>query len=261
MKVAVVGAAGRMGRAVLREAERSDDIEVTGCIESRSSRFIGRSLRELAGPDSPPVAITPGWSEAMNGTEVLIDFSSPEGTECAMEMSREHHLPLVCGTTGLPEEVEAGLRLLAETEPVFYAPNMSIGIHLMSTALRTVAAVLPDGWDAEVVEVHHTAKKDAPSGTALMLSGILRGRGTKGAGAGGRGTPIHSLRAGDLPGRHSILLAGRGEALELSHAVHDRATFASGALRAARFLVGKGKGWYGMADMFPGPNAGQEGDG
>lgn len=183
----------------------------------------------------------------MAGTDVLIDFSSPEGTECATEISREHHIPVVCGTTGLPEELQAKLRRLAETEAVFYAPNMSIGIHLMSRALRAVASALPDGWDAAVTEVHHTAKKDAPSGTALMLSGILRDCGA--AGTAGERSPIRSLRLGDLPGRHSVVLAGRGETLELSHSVHDRSTFAAGALAAARFLAGKGKGWYGMADM------------
>lgn len=249
MRIAIVGGMGRMGRAVIEEARREGSFEIRGIIEVPSSPHLGRHLDSLLGALYPHAAIADGWTAHLEGTEALIDFSSPRGTAKALELALEHGLPLVSGTTGLPEALVGDLVAASARIPVFFAPNMSTGMHLLRRALRAAAAILPRDWDVQVIDIHHKTKKDSPSGTALELSKLITGarKGREREGTGPVG--IHSLRMGQVPGVHSIMLAGAGELLELTHTVQSRAAFAQGALAAARFVRGRKPGYYGMDDL------------
>ena len=241
MKVVVNGAMGRMGRMIVEEIRKQDDLEISGLIEAPGSPLVGSYLDEVMGSGYEHVIISNGSNNFSAAADVLIDFSLPEGTMMILDNLEQSGTPLVCGTTGFSEEEEGRLREVSEKIPVFYSTNFSPGMYLLTCALRDIAGRLPSDWDVELVEAHHRMKKDAPSGTALGLAKIL---------AGHTRTAVHSLRVGDVPGRHSLVFAGTGEVVELSHSVHSRIAFASGSLAAARFIEGKEAGWYGMDDLY-----------
>jgi len=244
MKIVVNGAMGRMGRKIVEEIQKQDDLEISGLIEAPGSPLVGSYLDEVMGSGYEHIIISndlKGVAAAADATDVLIDFSLPEGTMKILDNLEQQGTPLVCGTTGFSEEEERRLREVSEKIPVFYSTNFSPGMYLLTCALRDIVDRLPSDWDVELVEAHHRMKKDAPSGTALGLAKIL---------AGHTRTAVHSLRVGDVPGRHSLVFAGTGEVVEFSHSVHSRTAFASGSLAAARFIEGKEAGWYGMDDLY-----------
>jgi 4-hydroxy-tetrahydrodipicolinate reductase len=261
MKVAIVGALGRMGRAVIEEMRQDGSFEISGLIEARPPSTDAH-LDELMGSGYPHVPVSDGWTPQCAGTQIIIDFSSPAGTGKALDLAGEHGIALVCGTTGLPDALKERLASLSRRVPVFYSPNMSAGMHLMKQGLRAVVRLLPAEWDVEIIEVHHKMKKDAPSGTALELERLVA-RERRAARGEARGPhQIHSLRVGQVPGIHRAVFAGAGEILEVVHSVHSRAPFARGALAAARFLMGRSAGWYGMEDLYgPPPYPSPEGEG
>lgn len=180
--------------------------------------------------------------------DVAIDFSLPTGFDGILELCLARGRALVSGTTGLEESQRAALDTAAERIPVLSAANFSLGVAVLAELVRRAAAALP-GWDCDIVEAHHTHKKDAPSGTALHLGQAV---------ADGRGRPPHyaSLRAGDIVGEHTVQFAGLGERLELIHRATDRDIFARGALETARRLVGRSPGRYAIADLIFGDDAG-----
>ena len=226
---------------------------------------MGRTLQALLQQDSrfelvARVNAPDEWREAPKA-DVVIDFSTPAGFEAALAHCREHQVALVSGTTGLDARQRAALDAAALDIPVLHAANFSLGVAVLTRALRDAAAALPD-WDLEIVEAHHARKLDAPSGTALALgraAAAARGQdfdklavrardgqvGSRPHGAIG----FASIRAGDIVGEHSAILATAGERLELSHRATDRAIFARGALRAAAWIAGKPPGAYPLDDV------------
>ncbi|MGD9897290.1 MAG: 4-hydroxy-tetrahydrodipicolinate reductase [Candidatus Methylacidiphilaceae bacterium] len=239
IRLVVVGSGGRMGTAVLEQARLAGEWEIAGTVDQ-----------------GDPLEPTLGRGD------VTIDFSSHAFSTVVAEASAEMNKPLVIGTTGhLPTESVRVLRA-AERVPIVWAPNFSTGVNLLFYLVRKAALVLGEGFDPEIVEAHHRGKRDAPSGTARRLAEIVaEARGfslEKAARYGREGEPgpraadeigIHALRAGQIVGLHTVLFAGAGEVLELTHRAETRDSFALGSLRAARWVVGRSPGVYSMEDV------------
>lgn len=223
VKLALVGAGGRMGSRI--DAIASGDPEVLV-----SARFHRENAAQQALAAS---------------ADVIVDFSCETGTRAAIAMARAGHAALLIGTTGLPEAVLGELRALSAERAVLIAPNTSLGIAVLKRLARLAGELLgPAGWAVDIVETHHERKKDAPSGTALALAATLAEGGMPVA--SGR---IHAIRAGDVVGEHEIRLAGPGERIHLMHQAVSRDLFASGALRAAKWLARRAPGAYSMEDV------------
>jgi 4-hydroxy-tetrahydrodipicolinate reductase len=236
MKIAVVGARGRMGRTVARLAEEQG-LEVAAAIDT------GDRMSTLTA----------------SGARVVIDFSSPGATTDLADIAARAGIAIVSGTTGLGEEAHAALDRAATRVAVAWEPNMSVGVHVLGALVERAIAMLGPDFDVEIVEAHHRLKVDAPSGTALRIAEIARdARGGARLVHGREGRPgarapaeigIHAIRGGDVVGDHTVLLLGAGERIELVHRASSRELFASGALRVARWIVGKGPGRYRMEDV------------
>ncbi len=233
-RILLSGATGAMGRAIAGLAGTDPDFEITVSI-SRSSSL----------PEFPRV-------------DALIDFSTPEQTRRCLEWCRVHEIPLVIGTTGLDDQDHRAVREAAGVIPVCVEANFSVGVHLLYGLVEHAAGVLGDDFDAEVLEIHHRRKVDAPSGTALSLADILARTGkttavTDRAGHSGARKPeevsLASLRGGDVAGEHTVFFLGDGERIELSHRASSREIFARGALRAAGMLAGQESGLHGFSDL------------
>jgi 4-hydroxy-tetrahydrodipicolinate reductase len=255
LRVAVHGAAGRMGRTIVQLVHEAEDLTLHCAIDAEGSPLLGRDAGELAGVLPLGIALTSSLS-ALRGADVVIDFSLPVALPRLFDALRSQPLPLVVATTGLDETLVATLRELEMRMPLIAAPNYSTGVAVLYHLAEQAAALLPD-FDMEIVEMHHRKKVDAPSGTALgLLDAAARGRSQDGralAVYGRKGQTgarsqreigVMTLRGGDVIGEHTLMLAGGGERLELTHKATHRSLFAQGALRAARFLVGKPAGAY-----------------
>jgi len=256
MRLAVVGASGRMGCAVVRLAS-AEGVAVACAIAITE---VGRDAGELAGigPIGVPIADDIAGVGQMRA-DVVIDFSSPSATLKLAPIAAAAGCALVSGTTGLGDDGRAALRLAADRIPVLWEPNMSVGVHLLSELVARAAAALAL-WDVEIVETHHRAKGDAPSGTALRLAEVaqsarsaatrlVHGRHGKTGERGSGEIGIHAVRGGDIVGDHAVHLLGPGERLELVHTATSRDVFAHGALRAARWIAGRPPGRYGLQDV------------
>ncbi len=259
LKVAVNGAAGRMGRRIVAMIVREPDVELVSASDRPGHSELGRDAGELAGVGPVRVHIT---DEIGGEPEVIIDFSSPEGAAKSAKAAAELGVPVVSGTTGLGPHEKAEIESAAGRVPVLVAPNFSVGINLMFEVTRKVAEVLGPGYDVEIIETHHNQKADAPSGTALRLAksvanalkcdpkrDYVHGREGMVGPRGPREIGLHAVRAGDIVGDHTVLFAGRGERIELTHRAHTRDTFVAGAIRAAHWLIGKAPGRYSMEQV------------
>lgn len=262
VKAIVCGAAGRMGSLIIRTIQETEGIELVGALECAGHRSLGADAGVVAGVGALQVMIRDNWVGIIDQADVIIDFTSPEATGEMVLTAQKYRKPMVIGTTALPEDVIDQIRKLAEHAPVVYAPNMSIGVNLLFSLLPEIARVLGKNYDIEVIEAHHRFKKDAPSGTAMKMAQILaeaRSIDLKQAAQYGReGLPgersadeigIHAVRGGDIVGEHTVLFAGIGERIEITHKAHSRQTFTCGAVRAAIFLAGKPAGLYDMKDV------------
>ncbi|HLK35989.1 MAG TPA: 4-hydroxy-tetrahydrodipicolinate reductase [Polyangiaceae bacterium] len=259
MRIAIVGASGRMGRTIVRLASGAGE-EVVCAIAVAD---VGRDVGELAGIGPNGVCIVDGLGALEHArADVVIDFSSPHATLALAPIVAAAGTAIVSGTTGLQEEARAALAEAATRVPVLWEPNMSLGVHVLSQVVARAVAALP-GWDVEIVEVHHHSKVDAPSGTALRLAEVVRsarasetrlvhGRHGKPGARGSGEVGMHALRGGDVVGDHVVHLMGGGERLELGHRATSRDVFAYGAVRAARWIVGKPPGTYALADLLGG---------
>lgn len=262
VRAVVTGAAGRMGQAVIRIISRTDGIVLSGALEDGGNRFLGEDAGQLAGTERADVPLTSDVMALLEAADVLIDFTFPRVALHHMESCARTGTAAVVGTTGFsPEETEAFNLFARQTRTVF-APNMSVGVNLLFRLAEMAARSLGDGFDVEIIETHHRMKKDAPSGTALKLAEVvaesLERDLAKDAvysrhGMIGERTDreigIQTVRAGDIVGEHTLLLAGPGERLELTHRAHSRENFAQGAVRAALWVAGQPNGLYGMADV------------
>lgn len=248
----VHGATGRMGRAVGEVAARTQGVRLTGIIELRSGAESSAVHGELPVAHAAP--------EATDGS-VVIDFSQGGAVGPLVGVLQGSGLPLVCGTTGLGGGERDLLDVYSKESPVFYATNMSYGICLLVKLLREQRSLLAAFEDAEIVEFHHRHKRDCPSGTALDLADaidpsarVVDGRASSSE-TKGKVISVHSVRAGGIPGTHEVHFASDGEIITFTHRAISRTVFAEGALRAARFIVGRDPGLYGMSDLLERLNA------
>lgn len=259
VRLAVAGAAGRMGRRIIALARQRDEFSVVAALERTGYPSLDLDAGRVAGVGDIQVPIR---DHAETDFDVLIDFSRPEGTAQWLGYCLDRKRAMVIGTTGqAPEQLEQ-IERAAKKIPVLKATNMSVGVNLMFKLAGQIAAALGDDYDVEIVEAHHRFKVDAPSGTALALrdsvvgatgrdaeKDVIYGRRGKTGKRPGRQIGMHALRVGDTVGEHEVHFGNLGETLVLKHSAHTRDTFANGALRAAAWLAGKPAGRYDMRDV------------
>ncbi len=260
-RIAVMGAAGRMGRTLIELAHRNPALCVSAAFERADSPQLNLDAGVVAGVGELGVKIASAdrWPGAK--IDVLIDFTTPEATLAHLAQCRAAGIRMVIGTTGIGAERTA-IEAAAVDIPIVYAPNMSVGVNLCFKLLELAAQALGDEFDVEVIEAHHRHKVDAPSGTALKMGEILAmalGRSLSSCALYGRQGQIgprdpktigfSTIRAGEIVGDHTVLFAGPGERVEITHRAENRATFAAGALRAASWVAGQGPGLYDMQDV------------
>jgi 4-hydroxy-tetrahydrodipicolinate reductase len=260
-QIAIAGSSGRMGRALLEAVAQSPDYRLRAALERADSPFIGRDAGELIGAPNG-VKISADIDAALQGCQLLVDFTRPEGTLQHLAACARLGVRMVIGTTGFDEAQKQRIREASLRTAIVMAPNMSVGVNLVFKLLDTAARVLADGFDIEIIEAHHRHKVDAPSGTALGMGEAVAkaiGRDLKTCavygreGVTGERNPatigFATVRGGDIVGDHTALFAGEGERVEITHKASSRATFALGALRAGRFLGDKSQGLFDMQDV------------
>ncbi len=249
IRVAIAGSGGRMGQVLIEAVLAAPDLTLAGALEIPASALVGRDVGERVGR-AIGVAVTADVSAAIRNADVLIDFTRPEGTLANLAACAAAKVGAVVGTTGLSNGDREKLRQLARTIPIVLAPNMSVGVNVLFKLVEVAAQRLGDDYDIEIVEMHHRHKVDAPSGTALKLgeaAATALGRELKSAGVyaregvtgerPARAIGFATLRGGDVVGEHTVIFAGDGERIELTHRAGSRMNFAQGALRAARFVA------------------------
>ncbi len=261
MRVAVAGSTGRMGRALIETVLHAEDAKLAAALEQRGNAGLGRDAGELVG-EACGVQVCDDAGAALEGCDVLIDFTRPEGTLAHLALCRQHGVKLVIGTTGFDGAQKRAIADGAKDIAIAMAPNFSVGVNVTFKLLEVAASALSEGFDVEIVEAHHRHKVDAPSGTALRMGEIVAealGRNLKRNAVYGRegvtgerkGETIGfaTVRGGDVVGDHTVMFLGTGERIEITHRSNSRATYAQGALRAARFLIDKRSGLYDMQDV------------
>ncbi|MDH5356642.1 MAG: 4-hydroxy-tetrahydrodipicolinate reductase [Gammaproteobacteria bacterium] len=264
-RIAITGAAGRMGRNLVMACAESEHATLTHALERADSPFIGNDAGVVAGIDAQAVLITDTIDARQ--FDVLIDFTHPTVTTKYIDYCLEHGRKMVIGTTGCDEELEQKIEKAGDSIAVMYAHNMSVGVNLCLKLLQTAAKALGDTVDIEIIEAHHRHKVDAPSGTAVKMGRVIAeslGRdlddcavyGREGqTGARDRKTiGFETIRAGDIVGEHTVLFAAEGERIEITHKASSRMTFANGAVRAACWVDQKESGYYGMSDVLDLPS-------
>ena len=259
--IAIAGASGRMGQMLIEAVRAADDCRLGGALDIAGSSAIGQDAGAFSGQPTG-VLITSDLSQGLKGCDVLIDFTRPEGTLAHLRMCRELGVSAVIGTTGFSDAQKAEIADASKDIAIMMAPNMSVGVNVTLKLLEMAAKALSTGYDIEIVEAHHRHKVDAPSGTALKMGEVIAdalGRDLKECavyeryGVTGERDPssigFATIRGGDIVGDHTVLFAGIGERIEISHKSSSRATYAQGSLRATRFLAGRTSGLYDMFDV------------
>jgi len=262
VRVAIVGAGGRMGRTLIEAAYNHDRILLGAAIERAGSSLVGVDAGELAGVGKLKVMIMDSLDYATDDFDVLIDFTAPDASIVHLDWCVRHKKAMVIGTTGFNHAQKEQINAFAEQTPVVMAPNMSVGVNLMWKLLELAAEVMGDYTDIEIIEGHHRHKKDAPSGTALKMGEVIAktlGRDLEKCAVYGREgitgerdretIGFATIRAGDLVGEHTAMFADIGERLEITHKASSRMTFANGAMRAAHWLVEQKPGLYDMQQV------------
>lgn len=260
-KIAVAGASGRMGQMLIEAIQGADDCSLSGALDMVGSVLVGQDAGAFAG-QTTGVAITSDLHLGLQTSSALIDFTRPEGTLHHLKMCRELGVAAVVGTTGFTDAQKAEIALIAQDIAIVMAPNMSVGVNVTLKLLEMAAKALSTGYDIEIIEAHHRHKVDAPSGTALKMGEVIAtalGRDLKDCavyareGVTGERDPssigFATIRGGDIVGDHTVLFAGIGERIEISHKSSSRATYAQGSLRAVRFVAGRPAGLYDMFDV------------
>jgi len=265
VKLAIAGASGRMGRMLIEAALGADDMMIATALDRAESADVGRDCAEFLGR-STGVRVTTDLG-ALHGADVLIDFTRPEGTLEHLRACRAASVKMVIGTTGFDDPGRAAIRAAAERIAIVFAPNMSVGVNATFKLLEVAAKILSSGYDIEIIEAHHRHKVDAPSGTALKMGEVVAGalgrrlddiavyarEGMTGHGTSGERKPgtigFATVRGGDIVGDHTVMFAGIGERIEITHRSASRMTYAHGSLRAARFLAQQSRGLFDMHDV------------
>ena len=250
-----------MGQALLSGVFADQELVLHGALDSSSSASLGRDAGEMLGKLSH-VSITADAEKAIQGADVLVDFTRPEATMQYLSACQKHGVKMVIGTTGFTPEQKLDIEHVAKKIAIVLAPNMSVGVTLLINLVEQAAKILKDDFDIEVLEMHHKHKVDAPSGTALRLGeaaaqgigqslkdcAVYAREGVTGEREAGK-IGFATLRGGDVVGDHTVVFAGTGERVELTHKASSRATFALGALRAAKYLAQKSSGLFDMRDV------------
>ncbi|MEB2312206.1 MAG: 4-hydroxy-tetrahydrodipicolinate reductase [Sorangiineae bacterium] len=259
MKVALHGATGRMGLALARLIRAADDLELVGAVCASDDPAEGKDVGELAGVGALGVSATADLGSALLGADAVIDFSTASAVPGLLAATARRGLAVVSGTTNLDDAGRAALDKASRAAPVLWAANMSLGVQVLAEIVKHAVDRLGPGFDVELVEVHHRRKVDSPSGTARRLveavrsarAGVreLHGRDGEVGARTDDELAVFGVRGGDVVGDHTVHLLGLGERLELTHRATSRELFAHGALRAARFLIGKAPGRYTVADV------------
>ncbi len=262
MRIAVAGAAGRMGRMLIAAIAADPACRLAAALERAGSNARGQDAGRLAGLEAAGIVVTDDPAAALAEADALLDFTTPASTVALAELAAEGGLVHVVGTTGLAPSDLAALQAAAGRARIVQSGNMSLGVNLLAGLVRQAARALGPDWDVEIVEMHHRMKVDAPSGTALLLGeAAAEGRGIELASGSERGRDGHtgarregaigfaSLRGGTVVGDHAVILAGPGERIELGHRAEDRGIFARGAVQAALWARTRPPGFYGMADV------------
>lgn len=260
INVIITGVGGRMGAAILRLACEDPGFEVVAGLEANSHPLIGKGLDLIAGATGPHATILDDITPVIGSADVIIDFTEPSASERQFMVAAEHGKPIVIGTTGFSAEALARMKTTHGGRAVI-APNMSVGVNVMFDLVSRAARALGEGYDVEIVELHHKWKKDAPSGTALKLRNTVAATdASRGwtdvpgrSGAWGERKPdeigIFAVRGGDIVGEHTVFFAGLGERIEITHRAYSRDNFARGALLAAKWIVNQEPGIYDMQDV------------
>ena len=260
-KICVAGASGRMGRMLIEAIQGADDCMLTGALDVPGSPALGTDAAAFLGKPSG-VLITADLRQGLSGADCLIDFTRPEGTLAHLAVCRELGVNAVIGTTGFTDEQKAAIADAARDIAVVLAPNMSVGVNVTLKLLQMAAKAMATGYDIEIIEAHHRHKVDAPSGTALKMGEVIAealGRDLKDCavyareGVTGERDPssigFATIRGGDIVGDHTVLFAGTGERIEVTHKSSSRVTYAQGSLRAVRYLSGQPSGLFDMFDV------------
>lgn len=261
VRIAIAGASGRMGRMLIEATLKDAGAVLVAAFERPESAFIGKDAGDLVG--SPcGVAVTSDVAAGLAQADCLIDFTRPEGTLHHLQLAKAAGCGMVIGTTGFSAEEKAAIGAAAQGIPVVFAPNMAVGVNAVFKLLDVAARILNEGYDVEVIEAHHRLKVDAPSGTALRMGEVVAsalGRDLESCAVYGRegvtgerdGQTIGfaTVRGGDIVGDHTVLFAGIGERIEITHKSGSRMPYALGSLRAARFIAGRKAGLFDMQDV------------
>jgi 4-hydroxy-tetrahydrodipicolinate reductase len=261
ISIAVAGASGRMGQMLIEAVRAADDCVLSGALDIAASPAIGHDAGAFAG-QTTGVLITADIAQGLKNSRVLIDFTRPEGTMAHLAVCRANGVAMAIGTTGFTDSQKAEIAQAAKHIPIMMAPNMSVGVNVTLKLLEMAAKALATGFDIEIIEAHHRHKVDAPSGTALKMGEVIAdalGRDLKDCavyareGVTGERDPssigFATIRGGDIVGDHTVLFAGTGERIEITHKSSSRSTYAQGSLRAARFLAGQKSGLFDMFDV------------
>ena len=262
IRVAVVGAAGRMGKALIQAATAASGMSLTAATEQPDSTLIGVDAGELAGVGSLGVKVSHSLTKIVDDFDVVIDFTHPAATMVHLDVCRQHGKSMVIGTTGLDVAQKQAIADAGQEISIVFAPNMSVGVNLCLRLLQLAARVMGEDADIEIVEAHHRHKVDAPSGTALRMGEVVAdtlGRDLKEVAVYGREGQtgprddktigFETIRAGDVVGEHTVWFATEGERVEIAHKASSRMTFARGAVRAAAWIVAREKGQFDMQDV------------
>lgn len=262
IRIAIVGATGRMGRNLIEAAEKAEGIKLGAALARSGSSLVGSDAGELAGIGKTGVIVSDNLLSVMHDFDVLVDFTRPEGTLTYLALCREHKKAAVIGTTGFDEAGKAAIRAASVDIPVVFAANFSVGVNLVLRLLEKAAKVMGDYADIEIVEAHHRHKVDAPSGTALAMGEAIADAMNwqlndhavyAREGHTGERQPqtigFATVRAGDIVGEHTAIFADVGERVEITHKASSRMTFANGAVKAALWLKDKKSGLYDMRDV------------
>jgi len=261
MKIAIAGATGRMGKMLIETVLKTPDAQLVGALEHAASEYLGQDAGAFLGKTTG-IIISDNIAQVLEGAEYLIDFTRPEGTMAHLEVAKKTGTKMIIGTTGLSSEQIDSLKIASQGLAIIFAPNMSVGVNATFKLLEIAAKMLNQGYDIEVIEAHHRHKVDAPSGTALRMGEVIADAlgekladvavyareghtGERRVGSIGFAT----IRGGDIVGDHTVLFAGEGERIEISHKSSSRQSYAEGALRAARFLQTQSSGLYDMQDV------------
>jgi len=262
IRVAVVGASGRMGLCLIKAAELAEKTSLSVAVTRSGSASLGKDAGDLAGIGAINITVQDDLSKVLDQFDVLIDFTRPEPSMQYIELCRQAGKQVIIGTTGYSDEQKAKIAVAAKDIAIVLAPNMSVGVNLSLKLLEMTAKVMGDYTDIEVIEAHHRHKVDAPSGTALRMGEVIAdtlGRDLKDCAIYGREGDtgerdrktigFSTIRAGDIVGEHTVMFADEGERVEITHKATSRMTFANGAVRAAVWLEAQKNGLYDMQDV------------